>query len=81
MKRKTRCGSVKVTRYKLNLTNNQFVRQGMTTLVITHYKDGHYAVSVNGNRAKRVNALFAAALVSNGENLNCLRIETTEKEN
>lgn len=75
MKRKARCGNVKITRYKLNLSNNQFVRYGMMKLVVTHYKDGHYTVSIDGARAKRVNALFAAALVSNSENLSTLAIK------
>ena len=69
MSKRVRKGSVKVTRYKLNLSVNQYERHGMKTLVITHYKDGHYRLSVDGKKAFRVNALFAAALISNNENL------------
>ena len=73
---------MKVTRHKLNLSNNQFTKQGKTVLLVTHYKDGHYSVAVNGNRAVRVNALTAATLVGNSEELSFVTfvLQRTKKE-
>lgn len=75
MIKRVRKGSVKVTRYKLNLSMNQYERHGMKTIVITHYKDGHYHMSIDGKKGARVNALLAAALISNNENLEELSIK------
>lgn len=69
MSKRIRKGIVKVTRYKLNLSVNQYERHGMKTLVVTHYKDGHYHMSIDGKKAIRVNAMFAAALISKSESL------------
>lgn len=69
MSKRVRKGSVKVTRYKLNLSVNQYERNGMKTIVITHYRDGHYHMNIDGTKSVRVNAMFAAALISNNERL------------
>lgn len=67
--KRTRCGSIKLTRNFMNLSNNQYVTGGGIALRVTHYKDGHYCLSVDGMPARRINANYARALVGSAKEL------------
>lgn len=51
------------------MSNNQYVTGGGIELRVTHYKDGHYRLSVDGMPARRINANYARALVGNAKEL------------
>ena len=69
MTKRTRRGSVKLTRNMMNKSNNQYVTGGGIALRVTHYKDGHYCLSVNGMPARRINAEYARTLAGSAEEL------------
>ena len=69
MTKRTRRGSVKLVRNMPNMSNNQYVMGGKIALRVTHYKDGHYCLSVNGMPARRINAEYARTLAGGAEEL------------
>lgn len=81
MTKRTRCGLVKLTRNFMNLSNNQYVTGGGITVRITHYKDGHYCLSVDGMPARRINANYARALAGNEKELGITeKVEENRRE-
>ena len=69
MTKRTRRGSIKLTRNMPNMSNNQCVTGGGIALRVTHYKDGHYSLSVDGMPARRINAEYARTLAGSAKEL------------
>ena len=67
--KRTRRGSVKLSRNMMNTSSNQHVTGGGIALRVTHYRDGHYCLSVDGMPARRINAEYARTLTGNAKEL------------